>query len=164
MVLVNMVVGDEIAERLDHRIEASRICRDAFFNRLLLFLVGSPSVLKHITLPAADDEEQSTIDLQDRPVPISPMGAIRNLMRDPLGDLHDLARRHWKRSLWEVPFPVEWHGMSCWIEPHNVPGTRDARELEKAVERLMRDPESLVKDLENVLRTNNSQGTEGVRS
>ncbi|MBL8687778.1 MAG: hypothetical protein JNL04_01690 [Rhodospirillaceae bacterium] len=151
MVLVNMTISDEIAEQLQRRIDESHMCRDAFFNRLLLLLVGSPRILKWITEPQVDDEDQGSIELPDQSEPISPMKAIRDLLRDPLRDLHDHAQRHWKNNLWEIVFPEEWHGLSCWIEPHNVPGTQEAKKLKHAVKRILRDPEALVRDFERAL-------------
>lgn len=139
MVIVNMMIDDEVAGRLQNRVKQSKMCRDAFFNRLLMLLVSRPGVLKWIKTVRPLEVEERTDDVWDEPVtvePTSPMKAVHDLLTDPLGDLHRIAGQ----NLWSMPLPAHLHGLSCWIEEMHVPKTKAFRKLE----RMMQDPDKFL--------------------
>ncbi len=147
MVLVNMSIAPDVADQLNDRVKKSNMCRDAFFNRLIMLLVGPPSLLGYLTLvePVSDDEGHDG-DFLERSKPVSPMKAIEDLLRDPLKNLHE-TRRDCEANLWDVRLPAKLHGLSCWIDDSDVPSTSASRKLERA----MRDPDYFARAFDRAL-------------
>ena len=133
---VNIVVEKRTAERLDEVVRASNtnMVRDAFFNRLILFLRSSDHLLKFLDLPVhiTDTAFKSLV----QPMPTGPLQAIREVFDDPLFYLRIACKERHKTGLYLTPLPCELNGLACYLEDSMVPGTDANAELQEAFNEL----------------------------
>lgn len=120
---VNIVVEKEIADKLNKIVDETNMVRDAFINRLILFLRSSDSFLNNVGLPKRIDTNIYKSMVFN--LPTSPLSAIEEVMTDPLYYLRVASEEIDGFGLYERPLPPNMIGFSCYIEDFGVPGTKD---------------------------------------
>ncbi len=115
--------------------DGANIVRDAFFNRLIMFLRSSDIFLKHLDLPLVinGSEFESGID----PMPTSPLEAMLAVQKDPLYYLREGAEERFKTGLYLMELPPELVGFTCYIDDAQVPGTEAYKQSQTEVEALL---------------------------
>jgi hypothetical protein len=136
---VNLVVDAEIAKKLNNIVEESNMVRDAFINRLIMFLRSSDKLLDHLDLSKTDNGR-----IFGSP-PASPMKALEETLCDPLAFLHEDAKRRHGTSLYLLDLPTELDGFSCYLEDDRVPGTEPHKRKARELDELTRSFESFEK-------------------
>ncbi len=118
---VNIVVDQSTAGALKEIVDGTNIVRDAFFNRLIMFLRSSPDLLRYLDLPAFinGSEFESVID----PMPTSPLQAMLEVHNDPLYYLREGAEERFKTGLYLIDLPPKLIGFTCYLDDAQVPGT-----------------------------------------
>ncbi|MDD5240589.1 MAG: hypothetical protein PHG47_02585 [Sulfuricella sp.] len=118
---VNIGVDKITANKLNEIIKESNMVRDAFINRLILFLLSPNAFLNTLELP---------LDVTDpilkpcEPLSTSPLQAIEQVSSDPLFYLRTAVKNLNETGLYLLNFPSpKWVGFSCYLDDFSVPGT-----------------------------------------
>lgn len=144
---VNIVVDHSTAESLKKIVDGTtnedgtkngdgaNIVRDAFFNRLIMFLRSSPDFLKHLDLPLFinGSEFESVIN----PMPTSPLQAMLEVQNDPLYYLREGAEERLKTGLYLIELPPKLVGFTCYMDDAQVPGTEAYKQSQMESEALL---------------------------
>lgn len=124
---VNIVVDKEVADSLNAVVDASNIVRDAFINRLVMFLRSSDVVLSFFNLPKVING--SEFDDWYEAMPTSPIKAIETVFDDPLHYLRLASEERYDRGLYLLDLPERFAGFTCFMHDALVPGTQDYEEF-----------------------------------
>jgi hypothetical protein len=122
---VNIVVEKSTAEALNAVIERHNVSRDAFFNRLILFLRSSDALLEYLGLPRRTDDR---VFARGGGIPqsaTSPMAAIGEVIADPMFYLRNACEEMHEMGLYRLPIPRPLIGYNCYLPDADVPGTDD---------------------------------------
>ena len=141
---VNIVVDKETADSLNDVIRRANMVRDAFLNRLIVFLRSSNALLKYLELPAMI--VRSEFESLYEEMPTSPLAAIETVFGDPLYYLRLAADERFKTGLYLLDLPPKLIGFSCFLEDAQVPGTKDHAARSRMVEEMMKELEALESD------------------
>lgn len=124
---VNIVVDKGVADELNAVVKECNLVRDAFLNYLLLCLRSSDKFLTYFELPL--DTSSSRFDAIIFPLPISPLSAIGEVMRDPFYYLRQAVAERHETGLYTMKLPKGYHGFSCYLADVEVPGSTANREM-----------------------------------
>lgn len=124
---VNVVVDKETADALNAVVDASNIVRDAFINRLIMFLRSADTVLDYFGMPKFI--VPSDFDDWYEPMPTSPIKAMEAVFMDPLYYLRIAAEERFDRGLYLLDMPEKFVGLSCYLDDSSVPGTKEYEEF-----------------------------------
>ncbi|MDF1832462.1 MAG: hypothetical protein P1U52_08905 [Porticoccaceae bacterium] len=123
---VNITVNKSTAEALNTVVSKTNISRDAFINRLIYFLLGTPKLLKTLELPRHTNHPAlgSAEDMETSPLP-----AIASIMKNPLFYLRIAHNEIHGCGLYSSGQPIapNLHGLCCNIDDIHVPGTKTYR-------------------------------------
>ena len=124
---VNITVEKSTAEELNKVVSKTNISRDAFINRLIYLLLGTPRLLKALELP---NETSHHLLRSAEGMEISPLPAIASIMGNPLFYLRIAHQEQHGHGLYasEDPISNDLHGLCCKINEVHVPGTEAYRE------------------------------------
>lgn len=126
---INVVVDKETAELLTAVVDRSNIVRDAFLNRLIMFLRSSNSLLTHLELPRVIVRSEFNSYYEE--MPTSPLEAMESVLADPLYYLRIAAEERVKGGLYLLDLPQKLSGFTCFLEDAEVPGSREYDEKQK---------------------------------
>lgn len=143
-VQVNLKVRKSTVEALDKVVAETNMVRDAFINRLILFLQSSDWLLKYLELPHA--VTGSAFRSSVEPMPTGPLNAIHALYADPLYYLRVAIEERYDTGLYLVALPPKLVGFSCYLEDKDVPGTASYAEIQRKAEELLRELDDFEKD------------------
>jgi hypothetical protein len=134
---VNLVVDKDTADALNKVVAETNMVRDAFINRLIMFLRSSDSLLKYLELPSfiTGSEFQSSVE----PMPTSPLKAIEAVHADPLYYLRVAIEERHETGLYLMNMPPKLVGFSCYLDDASVPGTPSFEEKQREVEEMLRE-------------------------
>ena len=118
---INVVVDKDVAQHLDRVVEKSNLVRDAFINRLIVFLRSSNSLLDSLGLPKHVNSRQFNSSVEE--MPTSPLRSIEAVLGDPMYYLRVAAQERWGEGLYSVWLGETYDGFSCYLDDENVPGT-----------------------------------------
>lgn len=138
---VNVVVNKSTADALNAVVDTTNMVRDAFINRLIMFLRSSGPLLSHLDLPEfiTGSEFYSYVD----PMPTSPMKAIEAVHSDPLFYLRVACEERHKTGLYLIDLPPKLAGFACYLDDSQVPGT-------EAYAQSQRDTQAMLDELMNL--------------
>lgn len=141
---VNIKVDRETADALNKIVEETNMVRDAFINRLILFLRSSKFVIDFLELPEfiTYSEFESIVE----PMPTSPMKAIEAVHVDPLYYMRTAIEERHSTGLYLVPFPPQLAGFECFIEDDRVPGTPAYDEQQRLLDEALAELGAFEKD------------------
>ena len=151
---VNVVVDKAVAEMLNEIVESSNMVRDAFANRLLMFLRASPKLLKYLELPLSTSSLNFNCGLDD--FSTSPLAAMEELFGDPLYYLRAASEERFDEGLYLLELPKKFSGFSCYLPDASVPGTaeqKEAEELSREMLNELEEMESLAFDVPSLAAT-----------
>ena len=138
---VNVVVDKDVADALNAVVERSNMVRDAFMNRVLLFMRSSEWLLGYLDLPQlVRDSEFNCVPDQ---IPTSPIRAIKSVLDDPFYYLRIGAYERHQSGLYLLPLPPKFVGFSCFLDDAFVPGTEGHAAMEKEVEQMLKEIDAL---------------------
>lgn len=135
---VNIGIEKKVADDLKGVVTRSHMVRDAFFNRLIAFLMPSDKLLDYFDLPHTDDglDSRKYGKLQK---PVSPMASLEETCHDPLWYLHMAVEELHETSLYLLDFPSpKMDGYACWLDDARVPETRANKQAQREMEELSR--------------------------
>ena len=122
---INVVVEKEVSEELKKIINQTNMVRDAFANRLILFLLSPDQLLKHFELPFETNDYSLS---SSEGMPTSPLKGIEAILYDPF---------YYLRTAYEVEYGEGFYlsglqglnekliGLSCYLSDKYVPGTAE---------------------------------------
>ncbi len=135
---INLGVEKSIARRLGDVVDSHNLVRDAFFNRLILFLRSPDALLKHLGLPIQKDRSilKSHVDID---MPLSPLANLRETFHDPLWYIHEAILEVQEIHAYLLPFSSpDMSGFTCWIDDKYVPSTGAYKQREREEEEFTR--------------------------
>ncbi|NDU80278.1 MAG: hypothetical protein G3I11_02860 [Ferrovum sp.] len=147
---VNIVVDKSTAEKLNTIVKQSNMVRDAFINRLILFLRSKDALLNYLELPARVDSKEFHAGMEQ--FPTSPLGALEAVQGDPFFYLRTACEERHGMGLYLIDLPKKLAGFSCFLLDSEVPGTLEFEKQEKNNELL-----ALSLGFENEILQNNDQ-------
>lgn len=133
---INIVVDRETADALNKTVEDSNMVRDAFINRLIMFLRSSDFLLKYLELPefVTGSAFKSIVE----PMQTSPLRALEAIHADPLYYLRVAVEERHETGLYLLDMPPQLVGFSCHLDDARVPGTERYEEAQREVEEMLR--------------------------
>ena len=136
---VNLVVDQETADAINKVVKETNIVRDAFINRLILFLRSSKYLMTYLELPEfiAYSDFKTFVE----PMPTSPIKAIEDIHRDPFYYLRTAIQERHETGLYLVRLPPKLVGFECFLEDEYVPGTPSYEEEQRKIEDAFRELE-----------------------
>ncbi len=141
---VNIVVDKDVADALNAVVDASNIVRDAFINRLVMFLRSSDAVLTFFDLPKVING--SEFDDWYESMPTSPIKAIEAVFDDPLHYLRLASEERFDMGLYLLDLPERFAGFTCYLNDTFVPGTAEYKEFMESSDLALR---TLLESVEN---------------
>jgi hypothetical protein len=137
--LVSISVRKNTAQALNDAVTAHNLDRNAFINRLIVFLRSSDGLLKSLDLPLriADNRRDGTENMAT-----SPLKAMEEIQSDPFYYLRSSCESQYGCGLYALPLPPKLHGLSCYIPDDDVPKTQAYKEK-------IKNDLDMVKALEN---------------
>ena len=141
---VNVVIDHATAKALNAAVKKTNMVRDAFINRLIMFLRSSDALLAHLELPRVID--YSSFESSVEPMPTSPLKAIEAVHADPLFYLRIATQERFQTGLYLLDLPAKLAGFTCYMDDASIPGT-EAYEL--AQERAQKVADKLLQELES---------------
>ena len=138
---INVVVDKDVACMLNEVVESSNLVRDAFANRLMMFLRSSPKLLKYLELPSSTRQSDfnSVIDGSST----APLAAMEEIFGDPMYYLRSAAEERFQEGLYMLGLPRQFIGFSCYLPDSLVPGTLEQKEAEEFSDELLRELEEM---------------------
>ena len=137
---VNVVFPKTTADELRDVVEKHNLVRDAFINRLVLFLLSPGEFLERIEVPAVLNHS-SMRDLGS--LPTSPLGAIKKTLLDPLYFIRNYLEDEDLDPIYRVILAGPVQAFSCYWPDELVPGTtaekKSKQELDKIIGSLFKD-------------------------
>lgn len=139
---VNIVVDKAVATELNAVVQEANIVRDAFINRLIIFLRSNSKVLKALKLPEGVDQSEFNESIEA--MPTSPLRAMEAAQQDPLGYLRLACEERHNSGLYLLRMSPSMDGVACYLDDTEVPGSEAAMEMEAA----LKDLEAALNDFE----------------
>lgn len=141
---VNIVVEKETADRLNKVVEETNLVRDAFINRLIVFLRSSGFLMKFLELPEFITYSEFKSFME--PMPTSPMKAIEAVHADPFYYLRTAVEERHQTGLYLVHFSSTLAGFECYLEDEYVPGTPSYEEQQRRLDESLRELDAFEQD------------------
>lgn len=141
---VSIAIRHETSEALRAVVEEHNLVRDAFLNRLITLLRSSDKLLRSLDLPTRVDWNRGDGTEDAR---TSPLLAIGDTLADPFFYLRAACHERHGCGLHMLEFPVEFAGLSCYLDDHDVPGTKSFKDREEAAQLLLADLEDFESNL-----------------
>ncbi|MFC3627775.1 hypothetical protein ACFOKJ_16760 [Vogesella amnigena] len=138
---INVVVDKDVAAMLNEVVDSSNMVRDAFANRLLMFLRCSPKMLNYLDLPL--NVRQSNFDYCIDDISTSPLLAMEEIFRDPMYYLRVAIEERNGVGPYMLNLPEKLIGFTCYLSDDQVPGTLEQRAAEELSNELLRQLDKL---------------------
>ncbi len=132
---INVQVEKSTADLLHKLVEQTNIVRDAFVNRLIMFLRGSKQLLDYLDLPQAIT--YSEFEQYVEPMPTSALRAIETVHADPLYYLRAAVEERQETGIYLLELPVKFAGFACYIEDSEVPGTPEYEQAQRKADEML---------------------------
>ena len=128
---INVVVDKAVAIKLNSVIKQCNLVRDAFANRLFMYMLSSDRLLKWLEIPLDVRGIISESNYVNAEMPTSPLQAVEFIFSDPFFYLR-LAAEQWLDSgLYLLELPDNFVGLTCYMEDKHVPGTVEHEEYQE---------------------------------
>ncbi len=127
---INIVMNKKTVEKLNLIIKKSNMVRDAFINRIILFLSASDDVLKFLDLPQRLNEVPNNFAF-DMDINTSILSGFKSMMDDPFLYLRHSIKLQFDIEIYRHVLPEQLHGMSCYLDNSCIPHTREYKEKVK---------------------------------
>lgn len=153
---VNIVVEKSTAAKLNNVVNEANMVRDAFINRLFLFMRSSSQLLKHLDLPhkITTSSYECVVDA----ISSAPLEQIEDAYADPFYYLRVASMERHETGLYRVDLTKKLIGFSCYLADIEVPDTPEFIEEQLFQQSIS---ELLLLELENNAFGNNNTKVEG---
>lgn len=144
LVTINVVVDKDTANKLRHVMKAHNIIRDAFINRLILFLICPESLQEELELQRVlrnemERETPSGRTIYELPsVSISPLEAIKDTVSDPLHYIREFFSAQERDPIYRTMIHQNLIGFSCYLPDEDIPGTAENAIMQRRGTRLLK--------------------------
>jgi hypothetical protein len=139
---INVVVDKSVAEALNEVVDAGNIVRDAFMNRLIMFLRSSDRLLTYLELPS--HITGSHFEGYVEPMRTSPIEAMKAVAADPLYYIRTAVEERHGCGIYTLELPEKLDGFTCYLPDNMMPGPEQQKMAEDLIAELMSlDLESL---------------------
>lgn len=119
-VTVNIEVSKDTADSLNKVVAEHNIVRDAFINRLIVFIRGSDALLEQIGVANTLDSAQFR-GLEG--LHTSPLRAMEDVQTDPLYYIREQLALDDEEGVYLISLNTKHHWTECYLPDHLVPGT-----------------------------------------
>lgn len=120
---INVVVDKTVATKLNSVVKQSNLVRDAFANRLFMFLLSSDRLLEWLEIPLDVSGVDSKSEYINGEIPTSPLKAVEYIFSDPFFYLRLAAKERLDSGLYLLELPDNFVGLTCYMEDKHIPGT-----------------------------------------
>jgi len=134
---INVVVDKEVAARLNFITKEHNLVRDAFVNRLFLYLLGHKKLLSWLELPEFISQDEYNPENFIADVPTAPLDAVDYFITDPLYHLRLAANERFNQGLYLLDLPNQYDSFSCFIGDEYVPGTIENKKHSEKMDELL---------------------------
>lgn len=141
---INIVVSVETAKRLNEIVLAKNLVRDAFLNRIFLFLLSPPNMFKGWFGPRIDariDIESCSKALRQElePLEVSPLKFVAQSLQAPFLLLRASLKSEGcdENGLYLHPLPDKYVGFTCYMEERETPGTSEFKKDSLALAKML---------------------------
>jgi hypothetical protein len=139
---VSICVRKSTQEALDAVMKETNIVRDAFINRMLVFLRASPIVLDHLGVPQFVEQIGQPRNGFVFRFETAPLRAFKTLLNDPFLFLREArAEDPEAQGLYRVLLP--WKAFNCYMDDVMVPTSADGKEFIRALDSLQEEEETV---------------------
>ena len=121
-VTVNIEVSKDTAEALNKVVAEHNIVRDAFINRLIVFIRGTDALLNHIGIADRLDNHQFR---GFEGLPTSPLKAMEEVQADPLYYIREQLLLDGGEGVYLIALNTKHYWTDCYLPDRLVPGTDD---------------------------------------
>ena len=119
---VNIVLDEDVATSLDGVVKEANLVRDAFINRLIMWLRSQDALLNSLGMPLRPNDQGTGDSL-----PVSPMKAMEEVRDDPFCYIRAYLEKDgeglYTLDLTSILTPAMSIGLSCYLDDEKVPGT-----------------------------------------
>lgn len=129
---VNITVEKATASALNKVVAETNLVRDAFVNRLIMYLRSTKPLLKSLELPTEVSQREFKSGYED--MPTSPLLAMDAVLTDPLYYLRLAAEERFNTGLYLLGLKPLLAGFSCYLPDIEVPGTKEYEVEQKTLE------------------------------
>ncbi|MFH1987421.1 MAG: hypothetical protein ABIK25_07330 [Pseudomonadota bacterium] len=124
-ITVSIEVQKETADLINGIVDAHNIVRDAFINRLIIFLRSSEGLVKKLELPTMiDSRELGGLES----FPVSPLRTLECVRDDPLFYIRTFLEQT-DEGIYTVSLGPKHIWTECFIDDFEVPGTKANRQM-----------------------------------
>ena len=120
---INIVVDKSVATRLNSIVKQSNLVRDAFANRLFLYLLSSDLLLQWLEIPLDVSGIKAKSEYINGEIPTSPLRAVDYIFSTPFFYLRLAAQEMHDSGLYLLDLPDKFVGYTCYMEDMYVPDT-----------------------------------------
>ena len=131
---INVTVEKETARNLQKVVKQSNMVRDAFANRLILFLLSPDWLLEELDLPVYTTDEALR---NSEGMPTSPLNGIDSILSDPLYYLRVAVNEYYNGKFYLLDLRPELEGFSCYKNDKYVPGTDEYKAEDESLMSLL---------------------------
>lgn len=152
---VNLVIEQDLANQLNELVEKHNLMRDAVLNRIIFFTIASWNFYRKAQVPTTIESVISNSPYL-LTLPISPIEAVQELLKDPLLYVKEAFELTHGESIFTYDFShINFDGLdplcfSCFIEESSVPGTKAPKDQQSQVEELIKDLLEMTLEVPNV--------------
>lgn len=118
---INVVVDKSTAADLNETVKRHNLVRDAFLNRLIMFLLSRDHLLSYLGLPIEIEHHEFESCLES--LPASPLGAIQSIIGNPFFYLRVASYERFSAGLYLLELPEKFIGLACYLEDKQIPGS-----------------------------------------
>lgn len=120
---VNIVLEEGVAKALDQVVAEGNLVRDAFINRLIMWLRSQDTLLTSLEIPLYTNSLRGSQSMS-----VSPLKAMEEARDDPFyyirASLENTGEGLYTLDLTNILKPAMAIGMSCYLDDEKVPGTK----------------------------------------
>ena len=128
---INVVVDKAVAAKLTSVVKQCNLVRDAFANRLFMFLLSSDRLLEWLEIPLDVSGIDSKSEYINGEIPTSPLRAVEFIFSDPFFYLRLAAKERLDSGLYLLDLPDTFVGLTCYMEDKHIPGTAEYEEYQE---------------------------------
>ena len=120
---INVTVDKAVATKLNSVVKQCNLVRDAFANRLFMYMLSSDRLLEWLELPLDVSTIHSKSEYMDGEIPTSPLRAVEFIFSDPFFYLRLAAKERLDSGIYLLDLPDSFVGLTCYMEDKYIPGT-----------------------------------------
>lgn len=121
LIMVNVVLQEHVVDELNRVVEQHNLVRDAFINRVILFLLCTDGFMRLMNIPSY--VEGDVLNKYSNAIPVTPFDLLEITLSDPLFFIHE----YLQTGLYNFNFYNDGDAYSC-LEPEPTINSDDMAE------------------------------------